>query len=71
MDFNLSVRLNIDDIEELAIKESQVYAVPMMVLIVRKPDYLGVSQWELRHGKILYLQKWKTKNGFLVSKQEV
>ena len=51
IDFNLSMRLDVDDIEDLAIKETQVHSVPLMVLIVRKPDYLGSSMWDLRHGK--------------------
>ena len=51
IDFNLSTRLDVDDIEALAIKETQVHSVPSMVLIVRKPDYLGTSMWDLRHGK--------------------
>ena len=51
VDFNLSIRLDIDEIEALAIKEIQVHSVPSMVLIVRKPDYLGTSMWDLRLGK--------------------
>ena len=51
IDFNLSARLDLDNIEDLAIKETQVHSVPSMVLIVRKPDYLGSSMWDLRHGK--------------------
>ena len=51
IDFNLSTRLDVDDIEAPAIKETQVHSVPSMVLIVRKPDYLGLSMWDLRHGK--------------------
>ena len=39
IDFNLSARLDLDNIEDLAIKETQVHSVPSMVLIVRKPDY--------------------------------
>ena len=49
--FNLSMRLDVDDIEALAIKDTQVHLIPSMVLIVRKPDYLGSSMWDLRHGK--------------------
>ena len=51
VDFSLSTRLDVDDIEALAIKEIQVHSVPSMVLIVRKPDYLGTSMWDLRLGK--------------------
>lgn len=49
--FTLSIRLNIEDIEALAIRETQTHSVPSMVLIVKKPDYLGASMWELRHGR--------------------
>ena len=48
--FNLSVRLDVANIEALAIREKQEYSVPSMVLIVKKPDYLGSSMWDLRHG---------------------
>ena len=51
LDFNLSVRLDVEDLETLAVKETHVYSVPDMVLIVRRPDYLGSSMWDLRHGK--------------------
>jgi hypothetical protein len=51
VDFNLSVRIDIADLESLAVKETQSHPVPSMVLIVRKPDYLGTSMWDLRHGK--------------------
>jgi hypothetical protein len=48
---NLTIRWDVEDIEALAIRETQVMAVPSMVFIVRKPDYLGTSKWDLRHGK--------------------
>ena len=51
LDFNLSTRVNLEAIEELAVRETQVHSVPSMVLIVRKPDYLGTSMWDLRHGR--------------------
>ena len=51
VDFNLSVRLDIEDIEALAVREVQTHFVQSMVVIVKKPDYLGASMWELRHGK--------------------
>ena len=50
-DFNLSTRVDLEEIEELAIRETQIHSVPSMVLIVRKPDYLGTSMWDLRHGR--------------------
>ncbi|QAY96267.1 hypothetical protein CWB41_11440 [Methylovirgula ligni] len=50
-DFNLSIRWDLDRIEELAIKEVVRFPVAPMILAVKKPDYLGNSKWELRHGK--------------------
>lgn len=51
VNFNLKMRIDIEEIESLVVKETQSHSVPSMVLIVRKPDYLGSSMWELRHGK--------------------
>lgn len=51
VDFNLSVRFDIEDIEALAVRETQSHTVPSMVMIVKKPDYLGTSMWDLRHGR--------------------
>lgn len=50
-EFNLTIRLDIEDIEALAVRETLTHSVPSMVLIVKKPDYLGISMWELRHGR--------------------
>lgn len=50
-DFNLSARVDLEEIEALAVRETQVHSVPSMVLIVRRPDYLGSSMWDLRHGR--------------------
>ena len=49
-DFNLSTRLDIEYIESLAIRETQNQIAESMVMIVKKPDYLANSMWELRHG---------------------
>ena len=51
IEFNISARINVDDIEAFAIKETQTHRAPCMVLQVRKPDYLGASMWEFRLGK--------------------
>jgi hypothetical protein len=48
---NLSVRWNIEDIEAMAVKETVEFPIAPMILAVKKPDYLGDSKWELRHGK--------------------
>jgi len=51
VEMNLSMRWNVDDIEALAVKETVKFPVAPMILAVKKPDYLGDSKWELRHGK--------------------
>ena len=48
---NLSMRWNIEDIEAMAVSETVKFPVAPMILAVKKPDYLGDSKWELRHGK--------------------
>lgn len=49
--FNMSSRLDVDAIEELATRETEKHTVPRMVMVVKKPDYLGESMWEFRHGR--------------------
>ena len=39
------------ELENYTIKETTKYDNMSMTLIVKKPDYLGTSQWEFRHGK--------------------
>jgi len=51
IDFNLSTRLDVDEIEDMATKEVKVHSVSPIVMVVRKPDYLGTSMWDLRHDK--------------------
>ena len=51
VEMNLSVRWDIEDIEAMAVKETMEFPVAPMILAVKKPDYLGDSKWELRHGK--------------------
>lgn len=51
LEMNLSVRLDIETIEEMAVKETLKFPSAPMILTVKKPDYLGDSKWELRHGK--------------------
>lgn len=51
MPFDLTVTLNIDDIEALAVARAITVPPAEMILPVKKPDYLGASQWELRHGR--------------------
>ena len=49
--FNVTSRLDIGAIEDLAVSKTEVHSVPNMVVFVKKPDYLGYSMWEFRHGK--------------------
>lgn len=51
--FNIDIRINVDEIEELAVKETIDNHETIMLLAVKKPDFLGESQWELKHGKKL------------------
>lgn len=51
LEMNLAMRLDVEDIEALAVKETITFPAAPMILAVKKPDYLGDSKWELRHGK--------------------
>jgi hypothetical protein len=51
LEFNLSVTLQIEDIEALAVARTIENPPIEMILPVKKPDYLGESMWELRHGR--------------------
>ncbi len=51
LEFNLSVTLHVEDIEALAVARTIDVPPTEMILPVKKPDYLGDSKWELRHGK--------------------
>lgn len=51
LEFNLSVSLPIEDIEALAVARTIENPPAEMILPVKRPDYLGESKWELRHGK--------------------
>ncbi len=47
----LSVRWSIEDIEALAVSRTLESPPSPMILAVKKPDYLGTSQWDLRLGR--------------------
>ena len=49
-EFNLSVRIPIEDIENMAVARTITMPSAEMILPVKKPDYLGESRWQLRHG---------------------
>jgi hypothetical protein len=50
-EMNLTMRWDIDSLESLAVKETIAFPPAPMILAVKKPDYLGDSKWQLRHGK--------------------
>lgn len=50
-EFNLSVRIPVDDIEGMAVARTLTMPSAEMILPVKKPDYLGESMWQLRHGQ--------------------
>lgn len=50
LDINLKIKLDMESIEALAVKETQTYPMSSIMLIIKKPDYLGSSMWELRLG---------------------
>lgn len=52
-EFNVNIRVNVDEIEELAVKETIDNPETTMLLAVKKPDFLGDSQWEFKHGRKL------------------
>ena len=50
LDLNLTARWDINTIQELSTTQRQVSTSDNMILIIKKPDYLGDSKWDLRHG---------------------
>jgi hypothetical protein len=51
VEMKLTVHWAIEDIEALAVARTLTQPASEMILAVKKPDYLGNSQWDLRHGK--------------------
>ena len=51
IDFNLSVKWSPEELTDLAIKETTKFPNMPMTLIVKRPDYLGRSRWDFRHGR--------------------
>jgi hypothetical protein len=48
--FNLDLQITPEDMERLLAKETKISEGEMIVK-VKKPDYLGESKWECKHGK--------------------
>ena len=51
VDFNLTINWTVEKFDEFLTKEIIKDRPIKMILAIKKPDYLGNSQWELRHGK--------------------
>lgn len=51
IEMDLTIRWPIEDIEALAVARTLDQPAAELILAVKKPDYLGTSKWELRHGK--------------------
>lgn len=57
LDFDLAVSWTDDELGEMLVKEMTKFENMPMSLIVKKPDYLGQSMWDLRHGRKAILAK--------------
>lgn len=51
VELDLTVDIDPEQLAELATKETIKLPPAEMILAVKKPDYLGNSKWDLRHGK--------------------
>lgn len=51
VEMNLAFRWNVEDLEALAVKQTLSSPAMEMIIAVKKPDYLGASKWEFRHGR--------------------
>ncbi len=51
VEVDLTVDIDPDQLAELATKETIKLPPAEMILAVKKPDYLGNSKWDLRHGR--------------------
>lgn len=50
-DFDLAVQWTDEELHKMLVKETVKAENQPMTLIVKKPDYLGQSKWEFRHGR--------------------
>jgi hypothetical protein len=51
VDFDLTIRWSEQELGDLAIKETTRFEKMPLILIVKRPDYLGTSKWDVRLGK--------------------
>lgn len=50
-ELDMDVHIEPDQILEIATKITELTPPMSMILAVKKPDYLGTSKWDMRHGK--------------------
>jgi hypothetical protein len=51
VEFNLAIRWGQEELTALAVGQTISSPPAVMILAVKRPDYLGESQWDFRHGK--------------------
>jgi len=51
INFDLSIEWTPEKFEDFLTKETVEFPEAPMILAIKKPDYLGCSAWELRHGR--------------------
>ena len=51
IDFDLAVSWSVEELSDLLVRETTKFENMPMNMIVKRPDYLGVSKWEFRHGR--------------------
>jgi hypothetical protein len=61
-DFDLTIEWGPETIADLTIRETLTMPPAPMILAVRRPDYLGETQWEFRHGKKVLRAKIEDKD---------
>ena len=50
-EFDMTVNWSPEELIDLAIKERAKFENMPMTLIIKRPDYLGTSMWDFRHGR--------------------
>jgi len=57
MSFNMSIEWSPETVEELYVRETVDRPPSPMILLVRRPDYIGNAMWEFRHAKVSIFAK--------------
>lgn len=55
--FNMEIEWTPEDMKGLFVKETIKHPPMNMILLIKKPDYIGSSQWEFRHGRARVLAR--------------